>query len=80
MRQDAEDDKRLNIVSDEDKLAVRKVFEAMSKTLRDMGSKVQIIVAEHADEDVWGEVEGVHLVERWRDADQKLVPAEWISK
>ena len=52
----------------------------MSKTLRDMGSKVQIIVAEHADEDVWGEVEGVHLVERWRDADQKLVPAEWISK
>ena len=80
LRQDAEDDKRLNIVSDEDKLAVRKVFEAMSKTLRDMGSKVQIIVAEHADEDVWGEVEGVHLVERWRDADQKLVPAEWISK
>ena len=44
-----------------------------------MGSKVQIIVVEHADEDVWGEVEGVHLVERWRDTNQKLVPAEWIN-
>lgn len=80
LRQDVEENNRLNIVSDEDKLAVRKVFEAMSKSLRDMGSKIQIIVMEHADEDVWGEVEGVHLVERWRNANQKLVPTEWISE
>lgn len=76
---DAEDNKHLKFVSDEDKLAVRKVFEAMSRSLQGMETKLQIIVAEHADADVWGGVEGVHLVERWRDSDQKLIPAEWIS-
>lgn len=80
LRQDTKDDKSLNIVSDEDKLAVRKVFEAMSKSLQSMEAKVQIIVAEHADEDVWGGIEGIHLVERWRDTDKKLVPTEWIRE
>lgn len=80
LRQDTKEDKSLNIVSDEDKLAVCKIFEAMSKSLQSMEAKVQIIVAEHADEDVWGGIEGIHLVERWRNTDKKLVPTEWIRE
>lgn len=66
-------------VSDEDKLAVKKIFEAMAKFLSDINSNVQIIVAEHADADVWGDISEIHLVERWRGNNQKLVPEEWIT-
>jgi len=34
---------------------------------------------EHADEDVWGEIENIHLVKRWRGNNEKLIPAEWIN-
>ena len=66
-------------ISDEDKLAVKKIFEAMAKFLRDANADVQIIVAEHADADVWGDISEIHLVERWRGNNQKLVPEEWIA-
>lgn len=66
-------------VSDEDKLAVKKVFEAMAKFLSDVDADVQIIVAEHADTDVWGDIPEMHLVERWRGNNQKLIPEEWMA-
>lgn len=44
-----------------------------------MNYEVQIIVTEHADEDVWGGVESVHLVERWRGKGNKLIPQEWLQ-
>lgn len=65
-------------VSDEDKEAVKKVFSAMSSYIKRIGHSVQIIITEHADEDVWGAVEGVHLVERWRGEDKKLIPLSWL--
>jgi len=43
----------------------------------DTKSALQIIVLEHADEDIWGEHENIHLVERWRGGN-KLVPQSWI--
>jgi len=66
-------------VSDEDKEAVKKVFSAMSSYIKRVGHSVQIIITEHADEDVWGTVEGVHLVERWRGEGKKLVPLSWLD-
>ena len=66
-------------IPDEDKLAVNKIFSAMSKYLQATDHKVQIIVTEHADEDIWGDVQDVHLVERWRGNNAKLIPLEWLQ-
>jgi hypothetical protein len=38
---------------------------------------LQIVVLDHADEDVWGDLTGVVLAEHWRD--HALVPHEWLS-
>jgi hypothetical protein len=37
-----------------------------------------VIVLDHADESVWGEIEGVTLNEEWREG-RKLVPMAWLS-
>lgn len=66
-------------ISDEDKEAVKKIFNAMSKYLQTTNNSVQIIVTEHADEDIWGEIPSINLVERWRGSTQKLIPVEWIN-
>ena len=66
-------------IPDEDKMAVKKIFAAMSKYLQNTEYKVQIIVTEHADEDIWGDVHDIHLVDRWRGNDIKLVPMEWLE-
>lgn len=65
-------------IDDEDKLAVKKIFIAMSKFIQDTQNTVQIIVMEHADEDIWGDVVPTHLVARWRGSNEKLVPVEWL--
>lgn len=65
-------------IDDEDKLAVQKIFMTMNKFLQDTQNAVQIIVTEHADEDIWGEVPSSYLVERWRGDNKKLVPIEWL--
>lgn len=63
---------------DEDVLAVRKVFETFAKeTIRARG-RLQIVVLDHADKAVWGNISGVRLAEEWR-GDNKLVPKEWIA-
>lgn len=66
-------------IPDEDKMAVKKIFSAMASFLEIVNHKVQIIVTEHADEDIWGDVQGTYLVERWRGNDKKLVPLEWLQ-
>jgi len=63
---------------DEDIVAVRKAFETISKAVADTKYRLQVIVLDHAGEDVWGQVETIHLVEEWRDG-KKLVPREWYS-
>lgn len=72
----AEDDSAL--IQDEDKDAVKKIFTALSDYIKNTESELQIIVLEHADEDIWGELENITLVERWRGND-KLIPVEWYD-
>lgn len=67
-------------ITDEDKQAVQKIFIAMDKFLHNTKKAVQIIVTEHADEDIWGDVPAAYLVERWRGNNDKLIPAEWITQ
>jgi hypothetical protein len=64
---------------DKDIEAVRKVFSVLSDEVKTAKSGLQVIVLDHAAEEVWGSVENVHLVEHWRDG-TKLVPPEWIGE
>ncbi|WP_312501050.1 DUF3732 domain-containing protein [Lacrimispora sp.] len=67
-------------LADEDKAAVKKIFTSFAKFVNNTENKIQIIVMEHADEDIWGDIDDIHLVKRWRGNDEKLVPNEWIEK
>jgi hypothetical protein len=63
---------------DEDIIAVRKVFVALADEVTKAQDRLQIIVLDHAHEDVWGGIEKVKLVAEWRHGD-KLVPEEWLA-
>lgn len=66
-------------LNDDDKNAVRKIFECLSSFVKSAGFDIQIIVTEHADDDIWGNIPDscIHLVEKWRN-NVKLVPVEWL--
>ena len=72
-----EDTPQLN---DDDKNAVRKIFDSLSSFVKNAGFDIQIIVTEHADDDIWGNIPDscIHLVEKWRN-NVKLVPIEWLE-
>lgn len=60
----------------QDVLAVRKVFELLAQEVEAAKGRLQVIVLDHADDEVWGELPSVHLVEEWRD--HALVPRDWL--
>lgn len=62
---------------DQDVLAVRKIFALLSEEVLLAKGRLQVIVLDHADEDVWGNLPGVQLTEEWRT--KALVPAEWFT-
>jgi len=64
---------------DKDVEAVRKVFAVLANEVAIAKSRLQIIVLDHAAEEVWGGIDNIHLVEHWRDR-TKLVPMDWISE
>ena len=43
-------------LNDDDKIAVRKIFESLSSFVKSAGFDIQIIVTEHADDDIWGNI------------------------
>lgn len=61
--------------NNEDVFAVRKVFKLFDHIITRTTGRLQIIVLDHADEEVWGGLANVHRVEEWRG--KGLVPAEW---
>lgn len=63
---------------DEDIVAVRKVFSAVSLETQKARGNLQVILLDHADDKVWGDIENVILIEEWRDG-KKLVPVEWLQ-
>lgn len=68
-------------LNDDDKNAVRKIFETLSVFVKNAKFDIQIIVTEHADDDIWGNIPDskIHLVEKWRN-NVKLVPVEWLEE
>jgi hypothetical protein len=69
-------------LSDDDRNAVKKIFVALSDYIKTAGFDIQIIVTEHAEDDIWGKQSipdsKIKLVERWRN-NVKLVPMEWLD-
>lgn len=63
---------------DEDIASIRRFFAAFGNAVSKSGERLQIIVLDHAGRDVWGELQGVTLVDEWRNG-EKLVPMEWLS-
>lgn len=68
-------------LNDDDKNAVRKIFETLSAFVKTAKFDIQIIITEHADDDIWGNIPDskIHLVEKWRN-NVKLVPVEWLEE
>ncbi|MDB5584435.1 MAG: hypothetical protein JWR80_9611 [Bradyrhizobium sp.] len=62
---------------DQDVAAVRKVFSLLGSEAVNSQGRLQVIVLDHADEDVWGDIDGVELIEEWRDG-RALVPTDWL--
>lgn len=69
-------------LNDDDKNAVKKIFEALSNFVKNASFDIQIIVTEHAEDDIWGKQSipdsEIKQVDRWRD-NVKLVPVEWLE-
>ncbi|WP_407270379.1 DUF3732 domain-containing protein [Radiobacillus sp. PE A8.2] len=62
----------------EDIEAVKKMFKTMAKSIKNSNGRWQAIVLDHADGDVYGDIEEVHEVEVWRDG-EKLIPTYWYN-
>ncbi|UNL93386.1 hypothetical protein CPY53_07270 [Paenibacillus polymyxa] len=67
----------------EDVVRVQKIFTALSAhlSLKNTAKNyfTQIIVVEHADEITWiGSKKDIHVVARWRDGNDALIPEEWL--
>lgn len=65
----------MKLTDQEDIQAVRRIFEALGKQVVAAKGGLQVIVLDHADQAVWGNLPGVTLVEEWRG--EKLVPLNW---
>ena len=65
---------------DKDIKQVKKMFKTFQDAVKDANGKLQIIVSDHADELVWGDIpeEYKHIVANWSNG-EALIPQEWIS-
>jgi len=66
-------------LTDNDKIAVRKIFTTLSNSIERANGAWQAIVLEHADDGVYNGIPLVHEVEIWRHGN-KLIPEEWINQ
>ncbi|WP_081812905.1 MULTISPECIES: DUF3732 domain-containing protein [unclassified Hyphomonas] len=73
---EADRDGRVDELLDEDRRAVRNLFETMADVATEIGSGFQLIVLDHAHlDDSWFEEA---IIEEWRGADA-LVPLSWVD-
>jgi len=64
--------------TDEDIVAVSKTYKVLSDVVRSAGTKLQVIVVDHAGDAVWGNLAELNFVAEWR-GDDALVPFDWIA-
>ncbi|PIT13223.1 DUF3732 domain-containing protein [Snodgrassella alvi] len=61
-----------------DILATKKIFEVLSSALQKSNFNFQIIVLEHADKSIWGEIDNTYEAACWKKKGDGLIPQEWI--
>lgn len=61
-----------------DKAAVTGMFQTLAASIKETNGAWQAIVLEHAGEDIWGGIEGVHKADEWREG-RKLIPESWYA-
>jgi energy-coupling factor transporter ATP-binding protein EcfA2 len=76
---DAEGFKKLKAERDVDIRATKRIFEMLEKGLRAANYRYQIIVLEHADSSIWGDVPQTKEVANWKSEAQGLIPSAWLS-
>jgi hypothetical protein len=62
---------------DEEVAAVRKVFALLGEEVEEARGRLQIIVLDHAGEDVWSDLPAVERIAEWRG--DALVPKDWLA-
>lgn len=62
-----------------DKEGVKRVFEVLSKAIKETRGDLQIILTEHAEPPIWEGIENIELIQRWRGNVDKLIPREWLT-
>ncbi len=62
----------------EDVAAVKSMFKTIAKSVLDNKGAWQCIILDHADKDIYGDIEGVYEVEEWRNG-KKLIPEAWYN-
>lgn len=62
--------------NDEDVEAVKSMFQTIANSINSTNGGWQSIILDHADADVYGDIDGVFEVDVWRNG-KKLIPEEW---
>ncbi|CAE6872248.1 DUF3732 domain-containing protein [Paraburkholderia domus] len=74
---DAEQLGELRRTRDQDFVATRRIFEVLEMGLRATDYKCQIIVLDHADDTIWGELPDTVNAANWKAPDAGLIPHWW---
>lgn len=69
--------RKLQIERYVDVRATKRIFEMLEAGLRAAQYRYQIIVLEHADDSIWGEVPHTIEVANWKAEDNGLIPKSW---
>jgi hypothetical protein len=67
-----------NKYTNEDADAVKAIFITIASSILKSNGSWQAIILDHADDDIYGGIEGVHEVVIWRNGN-KLIPETWYS-
>lgn len=68
--------KTFELVDNDDFNKVKEMFKLLSTAVKDNNDKLQIIVLDHAGEDIWGDLEDYNISGHWVNG-TALVPQNW---
>ncbi|WP_034456916.1 DUF3732 domain-containing protein [Buttiauxella noackiae] len=69
----------IKITRQSDIIATRRIFEILSKAIKENNYYFQVIVLEHADKSIWGKVENTYEAACWKDEGDGLIPRSWLN-
>ncbi|MBA2937209.1 DUF3732 domain-containing protein [Paenibacillus sp. CGMCC 1.16610] len=58
--------------------AVKSIFKTLVESVKSTNGDWQCIILDHADADIYGDIENVNEVVEWRNG-KKLIPEEWYT-